>query len=157
MTDHSARLPTAIDRLQGFDYSDPTAIYSVTNCVQGRYPVFANPVHAQPVLDALIWLRGNRGLAVYAYCLMPDHLHLLIRPQGPLGLVIKSLKKHTTRRVQELGRPGKLWQDNYYDRILRKSEDAMVVARYILENPVRKGLAAVPEEYRWSGLLDPME
>jgi putative transposase len=51
---------------------------------------------------------------------------------------------------------GKLWQDNYYDHILRKTEDAAGIARYILANPVRKGLVREPEEYQWLGLLDPI-
>jgi REP element-mobilizing transposase RayT len=85
---------------------------------------------------------------------MPDHLHLLIRPAGPLGSMIKSFKRQTTREVQTLGRPGKLWQDNYYDRILRKGEDGMAAARYILANPVRAGMVEEPQYYLWSGMLD---
>jgi REP element-mobilizing transposase RayT len=87
---------------------------------------------------------------------MPDHLHLLARPGRSLGDVIRMLKTYTTRQVKELGRPGKLWQDDYYDHILRRREDSFGIARYILENPVRRGLVTTPEAYRWSGLPDPM-
>jgi putative transposase len=156
VANESIHLPSAIGRLNGFNYGDSDATYSVTLCVEGRQSVFSSPVFAQRVIDCLHWLRTNRGLVVYAYCLMPDHLHLLVRPQGPLGAVIKSLKAQTTRDAQRLGRPGKLWQDNCYDHVLRKREDANTVARYILFNPVRADLVAEPDDFPWAGLLDPM-
>ena len=46
---------------------------------------------------------------------------------------------------------GRLWQDGYYDRILRDDEQTIVVARYILENPVRAGLVEGFDEYPYSG------
>jgi REP element-mobilizing transposase RayT len=155
--DESTRMyRTGARRLRSFDYANPDAIYFVTVCVQGRQPVFASPAHAQVILDCLDWLRANRGVVVYALCLMPDHLHLLARPGRSLGDVIRMLKTYTTRQVKELGRPGKLWQDDYYDHIVRKHEDAAGIAQYILQNPVRKGLVDSAEGYPWSALPDPM-
>jgi putative transposase len=48
----------------------------------------------------------------------------------------------------------RLWQKSYYDHILRKQESVAKVVRYILENPVRKGLPTHPEEYPFSGSLE---
>lgn len=47
----------------------------------------------------------------------------------------------------------KFWQENYYEHILRKDEDTGVVAKYILENPVRKGLVRDYSAYPYSGSL----
>jgi REP element-mobilizing transposase RayT len=87
---------------------------------------------------------------------MPDHLHLLVRPGFALGDFVWSLKSYTTRQIQALGRPGKLWQDDYYEHILRKAEEGQSIATYILHNPVRRGLAEVAEAYPWSELPDSM-
>jgi len=46
---------------------------------------------------------------------------------------------------------GALWQEGYYERVLRVSEDARWVARYIMGNPVRAGLAQTPDQYPFSG------
>jgi REP element-mobilizing transposase RayT len=52
-----------------------------------------------------------------------------------------------------LGEKGPFWQRSYYDHVLRRDEDLESVRSYISENPVRAGLAEVPEEYPFSGSL----
>jgi putative transposase len=104
-------------------------------------------------------LRANKGMSIYAYCLMPDHLHLLLRlgpESGVLGNIIGKLKLFTTRASWQYGYTGKLWQDRFYDHVLRKSEDGARIAAYIWENPVRKGLVSEASGYLYSGFLDPM-
>jgi REP element-mobilizing transposase RayT len=148
--------PVGARRLRSFDYADAAAVYFVTICIQERRAVFADPQLAQPVIDCLHWFRANRGVSIYALCLMPDHLHLLLCPGQDFGAIVRTFKTFPTRQVQLLGHDGKLWQDDYYDHILRRREDSFGIARYILENPVRRGLVTTPEAYRWSGLPDPM-
>jgi REP element-mobilizing transposase RayT len=90
---------------------------------------------------------------------MPDHLHLLVRlapTDATLGEIIGAFKRFTTRQSWKLGYEGALWQSRYYDHILRRSEHGEKVARYILANPVRKGLVETGGEYPYSGCLDPM-
>lgn len=147
VTSSDRRYSTGPRRLTQFDYSDPDATYFVTICVHRREPVFAEAAFARPVVDCLHWLRANQGVIIYALCLMPDHLHPLIRPGRSLGDVVRGLKTYTTRQVQAAGRSGKLWQDDYYEHILRTSEDGWEIAQYIMHNPVRKGLAEAVEAY----------
>jgi REP element-mobilizing transposase RayT len=154
--DTEKRLPKGPQRLKGFDYTDPDASYFVTVCVEGRRPVFQATDAAQAVVDCLNWLRANKDVQVFAYCLMPDHLHVLVRSPMLLGQIVRSLKTFTTRSSHATGFHGKLWQDDYHDHILRRTEDAADIARYILDNPVRAGLVEHAEEYPWSGFLDPM-
>jgi hypothetical protein len=49
-----------------------------------------------------------------------------------------------------------LWQERFYDHVVRRAEDGMMIAQYILDNPVRKGLVPEPESYRWSATPDPL-
>ena len=90
---------------------------------------------------------------IWVYCFMPDHLHLLIEGEADhsdMKRFISSYKQHTSfYHKKKTGM--KLWQTNFYEHILRKEEDTMAVVRYILENPVRKGLVDNFNNYPFSG------
>ena len=108
-------------------------------------------------MASLDWLRATRGLLLYAWCLMPDHLRLLLRPadrQRHLGALMGAFKSFTTRQSWGLGYQGQLWHACYYDHIMRRSEDGTRIAQYILANPVRKGLVETVDAYPWSGMPD---
>jgi putative transposase len=146
-------------RLLHYDYANPDHAYFVTVCARPGTAPFDDPQLAAVVLSALTWLRQERAVSLYAFCLMPDHLHLLLRlgsSQWTLGEIMHSLKGFTTRRSWELGWQGALWQSRFHDHILRRSEDGRAIAEYILQNPERKGLVREASEYPYSGLPDPM-
>jgi len=146
-------------RLPGFDYANPDHAYFLTVCARPGTAPFTDPALARILLESMDWLREHRGVRVYAYCLMPDHIHLLLRPGGggqTVGDLIRSLKRFTTRQSWSLGYEGVLWQSRFYDHILRRSEDGWAIAEYIRQNPVRKGLVAEPDDYPYTGLPDPM-
>ena len=67
---------------------------------------------------------------------------------------MKTLKIFTTKEAWKLGHEGPLWQENYYDHVLRSHESGMRIAQYILENPLRKGLVDTVEDYAYSGMPD---
>ena len=121
---------------------------------------FTDPRLAREVITSLHWLRTNRGVRIYTFCLMPDHLHLLLQlPPGSkeLGEVLGDMKSFTTRRAWTLGFSGYLWQDRFHDHMLRRSEKGRLIAEYIRQNPVRKGLVDDADDYLWSGMPDAME
>lgn len=92
-------------------------------------------------------------MILYAYCFMPDHVHLLLRSEegrDPIRFV-QAYKGKSTRTYWEVGGRGKLWQRGFYDHILRQEEDVRQVARYILENPIRKRMVESLVEYPFSG------
>jgi len=83
-----------------------------------------------------------------AVCAMPNHIHLLMAPiKGNLIDLIGRWKSYTTYLIQIQERIGKLWQRTFYDRGLRKDEDLIRVADYIVSNPVRKGLVEVWKDF----------
>jgi putative transposase len=149
----------SLHRLAGFDYADPDHAYFVTICSRYNTAPFTDVRLAGEVAASLDWLRAHRGLLLYGWCLMPDHLHLLLRPsdrQRHLGALMGAFKSFTTRQSCGLGYRGSLWQARFYDHIVRRSEDGKRIAAYILGNPVRKGLVETVDAYPWSGMPDPL-
>lgn len=94
--------------------------------------------------------RARHQARVYAYVLMPEHVHLLIN-EPPLILVaqlLKALKQITSRKLR--GDHRQFWQDRYFDANIRGETARSDVIRYIHRNPVKRGLVESPEQYRWS-------
>jgi REP element-mobilizing transposase RayT len=87
---------------------------------------------------------------------MPDHLHLLIEGKDDNSdsrRFISSYKQSTGFYYKKkTGQP--LWQVNYYEHVLRREEDTMSVARYILNNPVRKELVDDFRKYKSLGSFE---
>jgi REP element-mobilizing transposase RayT len=89
---------------------------------------------------------------LHAFVVMDDHLHVLVSPIAlhSLESIVGPWKSITTRRIWESsGRTGKIWQEEYFDRIVRDQEEFLEKARYILNNPLKRW----PElrDYRWVG------
>ena len=86
-----------------------------------------------------------------AWVLMPDHFHGLVRlesDQSSLSSVIRSLKGSSDKQInRSLMKQGRLWQPSFYDRALRRDEDRKNIARYIVANPLRKGLVKSIRNY----------
>ena len=84
---------------------------------------------------------------------MPDHVHLLVQglsDESDLRRFAKRLKQGAAQSYShKFGEP--LWQEGYFDHVLRAEEDARGVARYILDNPVRAGLVNHPSHYPFLG------
>jgi REP element-mobilizing transposase RayT len=94
---------------------------------------------------------------------MPDHVHLVIEPLVDLvrkevfslSRILRNIKGVSAREInKKLGRTRAVWQDESFDHVVRDSENLDEKIRYILQNPLRKGLAAKSGEYRWVFLAD---
>jgi REP element-mobilizing transposase RayT len=109
------------------------------------------PEIAGMVVDA-IRFRDLRDYKLHSFVVMPNHAHLLITPAIELCKVMQSLKRFTAREGNKiLGLTGKpFWQDESFDRLVRNGTEFDKIADYIEMNPVTAGLAASPEEFRWS-------
>ncbi len=108
------------------------------------------------VLEALQHFQGDRQ-QVSAAVIMPDHVHLLLRPLPTvdgacrfLGDLLKSTKGFSAREINKLRRrKGTVWQEESFDRIVRDEQEFLEKWRYIRNNPVKTGLVSRPEEYPW--------
>lgn len=92
------------------------------------------------------------SVSIDAFCLMPNHVHLILVPSDPTGLAsaIAEIHRRYTQRVNEReGWIGHLWQGRFFSVPL---DDAHYDAarRYVELNPVRAGLVELPSQYRWS-------
>jgi putative transposase len=91
--------------------------------------------------------------AVLAYCFMPDHVHLVIEGLTDTADLARFAKmaKQRAGAAFAMATGGPLWQEGYYEHVLRADEDVKRVIRYVLANPVRGELVASPEEYPYLG------
>ena len=145
-------------RLKGFDYSNPAQVYFLTICASEGTSPFKDKDLSSQIIKSLFFYRNQKGIRLYSYCVMPDHFHLVMSPANGLSVsqLVGNLKTYTTKLAQEKGLNGKLWQKSFYDHILRKDDSLLKICKYVLANPVRKGLADRPEEWAYSGMPDPL-
>ena len=130
--------------------------FSVTLATAGRARVFAQPRAVQTCLAALKQAATRYEAGVYAYCFMPDHLHLLAATPSDVDFV-SFIQYFKQLSAFSLSHPSPtahgLWQARFYDHALRLDEDIITVARYIFGNPVRAGIVADAADYPYSGSL----
>lgn len=98
----------------------------------------------------------DTGVRLYAYCLMTDHLHLLVSPAEGHSIIdfVREFKGVSTRMSWDHGLRGKIWQQGFFDHFLRRDEDLEVAVRYVLGNPVREGTVPDWHEYPYCGSLE---
>jgi len=127
--------------------------YFLTFCTAQRHRAFENQALADSCLVQLRRCAAAHDMALVAYCFMPDHVHLLVyglAESADLRAFVAGFKQATGfayRRQHDRH----LWQPGYFDRVLRDDESTEAVARYVLENPVRAGLAGQLGEYGLAG------
>ena len=90
---------------------------------------------------------------LYGYCLMPDHLHVLLSPNDSgieVSAWLNRFKSYTTHLFMKQTRRARLWQKSAYDHICRGGETAESALAYIVDNPVRAGLVKCWQEWSWT-------
>ncbi|NLY59494.1 MAG: transposase [Gammaproteobacteria bacterium] len=111
---------------------------------------------AQTMRDVLLRQDGQRYRLI-AWCIMPNHVHVLIEPHYSIARIVQTWKSMTTRWMLlhndrlGLGVPGRtLWMRDYWDRFIRDERHLNTAIHYIHNNPVKAGLIELPEQWRWS-------
>ncbi|MBS1840972.1 MAG: transposase [Acidobacteria bacterium] len=139
-------------RLPAQDYFGKR-IYFVTICCDRRKRIFVEERIGRWLIKHLRRSSQKHNFIIHAYCIMPDHVHLLAEGKDEscnLSRFVSYLKQETgSAYAKRFGK--QLWQTKYFDRVLRKAEDAESVAWYIWLNPFRKGLCQAPQNYPLSG------
>ena len=119
------------------------------------------PEIAAVVVDSLHYLDGK----VYdmdAFCVMPNHGHIVIRPlktgdgrYHPLQKIMHSFKRYTARQANKiLGREGAFWQHESYDHVVRNRQEWERIVAYVINNPVKAGLVESWADWPWTYLKD---
>ncbi len=120
---------------------------------QGRGAcVLARPELAAIVEAALRHFDGSR-YRLHAWVIMPNHVHALITPLAghTLSDILHSWKSYSAKQInKQLGQTGQFWQEEYFDRMIRDETHFAAVVDYIENNPVKAGLCAKPDDWRFS-------
>ena len=133
-----------------------------------RLPLLNNPRIMDLFGQRLAAVRATHGLHLYAWVVMPEHVHLLVRATGsPWDVVARSLKTQVARTVLSRWRAAhapilskvavkgraRFWQHGGgFDRNVRDLDEFTKAVRYIHRNPVERGLVARPDDWMWSSV-----
>ena len=139
-------------RLREFDYIGPQA-YFLTICTDRRSETFRDASVVVRVRDHFLRTGEAYGFEITAYCFMPDHLHALLtatRDDSDFKKFVAMFKQRAGfDHRRETGCP--LWQENYYEHVLRTEEAIPAVVGYVLGNPLRAGLVQNCTDYPFMG------
>jgi REP element-mobilizing transposase RayT len=106
---------------------------------------------AAMVSEAVIYGEEAGYYELFAWVVMPNHVHLLIRPVKDLARITQWIKGRTARVGNRiLRRSGAFWQDESFDRWIRSWEEFQGAVDYIETNPVKSGLTETPQAWKWS-------
>ncbi|MEK6643803.1 MAG: transposase [Planctomycetota bacterium] len=138
-------------RWDRYDYREDAVVH-LTICADHGVP-FADVFVARMVCDSVVKCCELRSYRLFGYCLMPDHLHVLLSPADSgveVARWLAAFKSFTTHVYFERGGTPPLWHRSAYDHVCRDGETAESVLRYIADNPVRKNLVSDWREWPWT-------
>jgi len=127
--------------------------HHVTQRGNNRSIVFFDDEDRQTYLQLLDKYSKAFHLHIWAYCLMDNHVHLLVVPEKEnalargIGLTNQVYTQYLNRKLNQSGR---IWQNRFFSCIVENDEYLWIVARCIERNPVKIGLVDYAEDYRWS-------
>jgi REP element-mobilizing transposase RayT len=125
--------------------SSPFARIAVNRCLATERTHFALVQFAQCAVDF--------NVAVGRYVIMPDHVHLFVggHIEFELGRWIGALKQSIMRANDWSKSDGQIWQEGFFDHILRNDDSMSQKWEYVVQNPVRARLVTNPEDWRYQG------
>lgn len=131
-------------RLRSGRFSETGRIYLVTSIVHDRRPIFADWRLGRLVVNEFRRAEQQGLVLSLAWVVMPDHFHWLIElKHGSLANLMKQVKASSSVMINR----GRLWQQGFHDKAVRREEDLRGLARYIVANPLRAGLVKRVGDY----------
>jgi putative transposase len=169
--------------MSAYKFNDPDGVYFVTFTVVEWVDVFTREDYTNIVLESLRYCESEKGLEIYAWVIMSNHLHLIISRKNEgngLSEIVRDFKKYTASKIiaeiennkRESRRNWMLWifssagkknknnknyqfwiQDNHAEQLISNGFIDQKL-NYIHMNPVRAGLVDEPESYRYSSAIE---
>jgi putative transposase len=154
-----------------YGINEPNAAHFVTSTVVAWLPVFTTAARCDVLVNSLNYCREQKGLTIYAWVIMDNHLHAVLAADD-LPRVMMDFKRHTARRIMELlekescdwllnqfsyqrakhkvESAHQFWQEGFHPQAI--GDDLMMEQKldYVHNNPVKRGLVAAPEHWRYS-------
>jgi len=167
--------------LDGFKIRDQQAIHFITFATVQWIDVFTRSDYVNIVIDSLAYCQKEKGLLVHAYCIMTNHLHLIISsPSHNLSDIIRDFKKFTSAKIlkaieenkkesrrnwmlwifkkagenNERNNNYQFWQQDNHPIECSTADILKTRMNYLHENPVRAGLVWRAEDYRYSSAVN---
>jgi len=132
-----------------------TGIYHVVLKGTDDRNIFLENEDRDKFIRQLLKAREKGNFSLLAYCLMDNHVHLLIEENEEIG---KSIQRMAVGYVQwhnqKYGRKGHLFQNRFASEAVETDRYLLAVFRYIHQNPVKAGMVHMPSEYSWSSYQD---
>lgn len=132
-----------------------TGIYHVVMRGINRQDIFGNEEDYQRYLQTLEKVKKKSDCEILGYCLMSNHLHLLVKEKSEeIGQIMKRLgTSYASWYNWKYERVGHVFQDRYKSECVENDKYLLTVIRYIHNNPVKARIVVKPEQYRWSSYL----
>ena len=133
-----------------------TGIYHVMMRGINKGDLFADGRDREKFLEIIEVTSSLGEYDIYAYCLMKNHIHLLIKETGdPLDRTMKrigvSYSQHFNKKYERVGH---VFQDRFRSETVENERYLLGCIRYIHSNPIKAGIVKQPEYYRWSSYSD---
>ncbi len=147
---YASPMPQRAHALRTGRFSQAGQMYLVTTVTHGRIPLFTHFRLARLTIRALQASDAAGSCHTLAFVLMPDHLHWLLELKDePLSAVVGHFKASASAAInREMASAGiKRWQSGFHDHAVRQEEDIAKLARYVVANPLRAGIAQAVGAY----------
>jgi putative transposase len=141
--------------------------------------VFTKPQYFEAIIESLKFCQENKGLLLYEFAIMTNHLHLIARAKEPhtLSSIIRDFKQYTTQQILKLleqdnrsyilrlisnsfskksGTSNQIWQRENFPEVIESEEFYHNKVDYIHQNPVKAGYVEKPEDWRYSSAKNRM-
>ena len=126
-------------------------VYFLTHITHRRLPILV--ANSDLLIDAFDLVESPTRAPLIAWAILPDHCHMLVDPRDlNLSLLMRRMKlSFSAKYRQRTGRPsGRVWQNRFWDHVIRDQEDMNRHLDYIHYNPVKHGLVPSPFQWDWS-------
>ena len=141
------------EHLPGFSYIGRHR-YSLTFCTFERLTHFRDATVVGATYAQILRAAREEDIEIIAYCFMPDQVHLIVEgkaERSDLKRFLSRAKQYSGFHYSQTHGRRKLWQRDGFEHVLRNNESTQRSVRYVIENPVRKGLVKHPREYQFLG------
>jgi putative transposase len=132
----------------------PGQPHHITQRANRRQRIFFSPADYRYFKHLLAEAAAEAGAAIWAYCFMPNHFHLVAVPSTESGLrrlLANPQRRYAIEVNARFGWSGHLWQGRFHSTAMDEAHLAMAI-RYVSLNPVRAGLVQSPDQWPWSSV-----
>ncbi|WP_245837317.1 REP-associated tyrosine transposase [Virgibacillus phasianinus] len=137
----------------------PGATYHITARGNRRASIFHDTQDYQTYMSLIGSCKNDLPFSIHAYCLMPNHIHLLLETEEkPPGTIIKFIhSRYAVYFNKRYELTGHVFQDRYHAKLVNSNDYFLWASRYIHLNPVKAKITSKPEHYYWSSYSNYMD